>query len=92
MKHYLKNQTMKNMIPLMILRAHSLFSFHMDPPCKGPTNSHYTLVTELPEHGSSRKKETMYHLPTIDFESTWNRGRIGQLQVPLELHRVKQCS
>lgn len=34
----------------------------------------------------------MYHLPAIDFESTWNREAIGQPQVPLELHRVKQCS
>lgn len=34
----------------------------------------------------------MYHLPAIDFESTWNREATGQPQVTLELHRVKQCS
>ncbi|EGW04909.1 hypothetical protein I79_007808 [Cricetulus griseus] len=58
---------MKNRIPLMKILAHSLFTFHMDPPLKSPTNSQYTPVTELPEHESSREKN-MYHLPAIGFE------------------------
>lgn len=51
----------------MKILAHSLFTFHMDPPLKSPTNSQYTPVTELPEHESSREKN-MYHLPAIGFE------------------------